>query len=200
MQRQRVLDANELRFSKQQLQQLREMYCRLRRLNRAVLVHLLKIHRSTDKQYSRAGKLLALHASRMNSLLRFWQEIVEAASSEDLESVSVNLPYICENCTENTTRLLSESRTASLRESFKPDSDWRSEIDWVLHVMRRAEEHVSQRCLLQRIPAGTFFSATSRLTKTFLQQKLRALEMTPKPMKLVQPAPDETCAGCGKPA
>jgi hypothetical protein len=190
----------QLAFSKQQLQQLRGTYRSLRRLNRAVVVHLLKIHtHSRDKRYADAGKLLAAHASRMDSLLRFWQEIVDSASSQGPAPMFLD-PYVCESCTQTGTRVLPESRMASLPEAFTPDPGWRSEIDWVLQAMRRTEERVFTRYLLRGTRAGTFFSAANRLRKVLLQEKLHFLNFTPEPMKPVDPVQDETCAGCGTPA
>src|SRR5437868_5723070 len=89
---------------------------------------------------------------------------------------------------------------ASLPEAFTPDPGWRSEIDRVLQAMRRTEERVFTRYLLRGTRAGTFFSAANRLRKALLQEKLHFLNITPEPMKPVDPVQDETCAGCGTPA
>jgi hypothetical protein len=77
------MNPEELRFSEQQLQQLRATHRRLRRLNRTVVMHLRQIRSHfSDKQYRDAGKLLGIKAIQMNSLFGFLQQIIESGREQ----------------------------------------------------------------------------------------------------------------------
>src|SRR5438128_3239531 len=98
MARSRHMNPEELRFSEQQLQQLRATRRRLRRLNRTVLMHLRRIGpHFSDKQYRGAGKLLGVEASQMNSLLGFRQQIIESGGGRKPEAMSVTIDWVCGN-------------------------------------------------------------------------------------------------------
>ena len=199
MARSRHMNPEELRFSEQQLQQLRATRRRLRRLNRTVLMHLRRIGpHFSDKQYRGAGKLLGVEASQMNSLLGFRQQIIESGRGRKPEAMVVTIEWVCGTCPENRPLGVPESQPASLPEVLEPDPAWQSEIDWALELAHRTEERVFARCLSRGTLPGGFFSALNRLRKALLQQKFHLLQTTPEEAMDFELRLSETCR-CGEP-
>jgi hypothetical protein len=198
MARWRHMNQEKFRFSEQQLQKLRETHQRLRRSNRMALIHLRQIRsRLSDKQYRDAGKLLGLEASRINSLLRFCQQIKEWDRWEQPEPMLLTVKFVCPTCHINEPPEVPESQSADLPETLELDPEWRSEIDWALELVCRTEERAFARCRSYRTHAGGFFSALNRLRNALLQQKSHLLEIAPEQtMPLFEVSYMHTCT-CG---
>src|SRR3989442_12701614 len=128
MARSRHMNPEELRFSEQQLQQLRATRRRLRRLNRTVLMHLRQIGpHFSDKQYRDAGKLLGIEASQMNSLLGFRKQIIEAGRRREAEEMVGTIEWVCRACPENIPLGVPEAELARLPEGLVPGPVWQCE-------------------------------------------------------------------------
>ena len=147
MPRLRHMNPEKFRFSEQQLQKLRGTHRRLRRLNRTVLRHLRQIWpHFRDQQYRDAGRLLGLEASRINSLLRLCQQIIESDSRQP-EAIILTVSYVCPTCVKNEPLEVPESQSADLPEALEADPAWQAEVDWALELVCRTEERVFARCL-----------------------------------------------------
>ena len=175
MPRLRHMNPEKFRCSEQQLQKLRGTHRRLRRLNRTVLRHLRQIWpHFRDQQYRDAGRLLGLEASRINSLLRLCQQIIESDRRQP-EAIILTVSYVCPTCVKNEPLEVPESQSADLPEALEADPAWQAEVDWALELVCRTEERVFARCLSRGTLPGGFFSALKRLRKALLQQKSHLL-------------------------
>ena len=198
MPRLRHMNPEKFRCSEQQLQKLRGTHRRLRRLNRTVLMHLRQIWpHFRDQQYRDVGRLLGLEASRINSLLRLCQQIIESDSRQPEAIILLTVSYVCPTCVKNEPLEVPESQSADLPEALEADPAWQAEVDWALELVCRTEERVFARCLSRGTLPGGFFSALKRLRKALLQQKSHLLQTTPEqPMPLVELRHVTTCT-CG---
>ena len=127
---------NPSSFSEQQLQMLRRTHRTLRRLNRAILVHMARIRWHSSDQQRELGKFLEVDASQINSLVEFCERI--KASDEFVPRV-LTINFVCAKCHKEERP---EGRSQSLRlpSSLDLDPGWMAEIDRSLELVRRLEE------------------------------------------------------------
>src|SRR5437763_5642219 len=108
---------NPSSFSEQQLQMLRRTHRTLRRLNRAILVHMARIRWHSSDQQRGLGKLLEVDASQINSLVEFCERIKE---SDEFVPRVWTINFVCAKCHKEERP---EGRSQSLRLPSSLDLD-----------------------------------------------------------------------------
>lgn len=165
---------NPSHLSNHQLKELRKTHRMLRRLNRAVLVHVIRLH-SCDQQRD-IGKLLAVYASQINSLVALCKQIIE--SDQPMHYV-VAITYECPMCSKKEP-LENQSESSSLPSTLHLDSTWIAELDRSLELVFRTEERTFLRCLPRGVLADRLFSSFIRLRNALLRQKSYLMAISPK--------------------
>ena len=177
-------------LSEQQLQELRSRHRRLRRLNRAILVHMARIRWHSSDQQRELGKFLEVDASQINSLVEFCERI--KASDEFVPRV-LTINFVCAKCHKEERP---ERRSQSLRlpSSLDLDPGWMAEIDRSLELVRRLEERTFLRCLSHGYVADRLFSSLTRVRKALLRQKSHVIAIRPEQtMPAMELKQDHTC-------
>ena len=167
---------NPAHFSDHQLQKLRRTHLRLRRLNRAALMHMARIGRHSCDKQRELGKLLGMDASQINSLLTLCQQTIE--SDESIPRV-LTINFVCPKCAEKEP-LEDQSESTSFPRSLDVDPAWMAEIDRSLELVRRTEERTLLKCLSHGTVADRLFSSLNRLREALVRQKSHLIAIGPE--------------------
>jgi hypothetical protein len=185
-----------------QLQQLKPIGLRLRKLNRAARRELRGI-RYTDlspTQYREAGNFFGTIATRMIGALRSYKEISKA-EQEPLD-LRLNVHFVTP-CVHNTNSMELTARDADEVEGkvLEQDSAHQVEIESLLQLTDSTEELVSRRSMLRVATPHAIFRGTNRFRLAVLQQRQQLLATSPQPKLMfeleVADGPD-ICTECLK--
>jgi len=158
-------------FTEEQEKQLETNNLGLRKLNRIAREELRRIGHIgiTPRQYREAGESLGMLATRMNSALRFRQEIPRAGRQQQPDRVVIHFSTLCD-CPESR-RLREHKEDKNACEALKPDLAHLAEIDALLALTSRIEELVSYRSTLRGSQLNAFFRQISRFGLAVLKQQ-----------------------------
>ena len=166
---------NPSQFSVQQLQELRRTHGKLRRLNRAVLVHMARMRRQSCEQ-QRLSKLLGVDARQINSLLALCDRIIE---SDKRVPLVVSIQFVCAKCTKHES-IQGQSESTSSPGSVDVDPAWVAEIDFSLDLVHQTEELIFLKGLFGGTADDRLFSSLNGLRKALLREKTYAARMSPE--------------------
>jgi hypothetical protein len=173
-----------------QVQQLKRISHRLRKLNRAARRELRRIGYTglTRTQYREAGDLFGTIATRMISALRFRHEILKAEQPQQTHRLNV---HFVTPCVHHVHRSESRQRTGhddgeAQREALKVDPAHQAEIISLLELTNSLEDFVSRRSMLRGVPLNEFFRGINRFRFAVLQQQQHLLATAPQLIPLVE--------------
>lgn len=186
-------------FTDRQVQQLKQIDHRLRRLNRNALDELRDIGRTTltYAQYQQRGERIATIATFITSALRVHEGILVSGREQEPEEFEVRFAPNCESCEENGRPENPDTDEDVLRYGRKHDPSYQKEVEDLLEVAQKTEERVSARCTSRRAPPLALVMAISRLTSAVLRQQQLLRRTARKRVFEVKFSKTDTCPHCG---
>ena len=191
-----------LSLSTWQLQQLKPIGHRLRKLNRAARRELrgIRYNDLSPTQYREVGNFLGTIATRMIGALRSYQEISKAEQEPLRFRFNVHFVTPCAHNTESS-ELTAPDEDEAEGEVLKQDSAHQVEIESLLQLTDSIEELVSRRSMLRGAVLNEFFRGTDRFRLAVLKQRQHLLATSPQPRLMfeleVADGPD-ICTECLK--
>jgi hypothetical protein len=173
-----------------QVQQLKRISQRLRKLNRAAHRELRRIRRTdlTSTQYREAGDLFGTIATRMIGALRFHHEVLKAEQEQKPLRLRVRFITPCVHYVDRSEskQLTGQGDDEAEREALKLDPAHQGEIISLLELTNSIEDLVSRRSMLRGVPLNAFFRGISRFRSAVLQQQQYLLATAPQLVPLFE--------------
>jgi len=185
-------------FTDQQTAQLRSTNGTLRQLNRHARRELQGIGADlTDKQYRDAGLLLGKLATRMISVLRFREDVLNFGRQQQPTDVKVVFSVVCNDCS-----MPARNREDAPNSDQPPEADPAHfpELDSLVEIAHNVGERV-WLCFEPRTPPDPFLVGLKRLTDALLKQRRHLVDIAPNlPSIKTQVIHEfENCFVCHKP-